>query len=130
MEANYFTLTPDRENELIEQIAKFVAKSEIRDVMKMLLNTYGLTNIFGNIGFMMTYPFAVGLLGDFGQDFSQLVGLNPVGSSQRIIKRVEELEREYEEHPEKKNDEANLDRDKAGWRSMFGRLKSLFGIHS
>ncbi len=124
--ASYFSLKPQRENDLVEQVAKFIAKSDIRDFLKMLLSTYGMTNFFGNFGFILTYPYAVGLLGDFGQDFSELMGLNPVGSSQRILKRVEELELEYQKQAENKTEQSSFGKNETGWRSMSGRLMSFF----
>lgn len=86
---------------MVERIARFIANSDIRDFLKVALKTYGLSNFFGNLGFMFSYPYATGLLGDFGQDFTELMGLNPVNSSQRILQRVEELEEENRKAAEK-----------------------------
>ncbi|MEM2094098.1 MAG: hypothetical protein QXI32_02225 [Candidatus Bathyarchaeia archaeon] len=96
----YFHLTPEREKEMIEQIARYIAKSEIRDFLKIVLKTYGMSNVFGNLGFIYSYTYARGLLGDFGGEITELLALNPVHSSQLILQRVEELEEEERLHPE------------------------------
>ena len=117
--SEYFSLTPQQESEMIERIAKFIAKSDIRDFLKIALKTYGLTNFFGTIGFMYAYPFATGLLGDFGQEFTELMGLNPIGSSQRILQRVEELEREEGRAMEEGRVETKTDRSSILRRIFF-----------
>ena len=123
--SGYISLTPQRENELVERVAKFIAKSDIRDFLKMLISTYGLTNFFGSFGFILAYPYAVGLLGDVGQDFTEFVGLNPVGNSQRILKRVEELELEYKNQAENMTGENARSQSETDGRSISARLVSF-----
>ncbi len=119
--SEYFSLTPEKESEMIERIARFIAKSDIRDFLKVALKTYGLTNFFGTIGFLYAYPFATGLLGDFGQEFTELMGINPVGSSQRILQRVEALEEEERRAIEEGRVETETD-----GRSLLRRIFSFF----
>ena len=121
----YYSLTPEREKEMVERIARFIANSDIRDFLKIALKTYGLTNFFGNLGFMFSYPYATGLLGDFGQDFSELMGLNPVNSSQLILKRVEELEEEQKRAAEMETHNGKQAETETGSPSLFRRLFSF-----
>ena len=121
----YYNLTPEREKAMVERIARFIAKSDIRDFLKIALKTYGLSNFFGNLGFMFSYPYATGLLGDFGQDFTELMGLNPVGSAQRILQRVEELEVEEKSAPEKEVQKGNHPETGIGRPSLLRRLFSF-----
>lgn len=123
--SNYFSLTPQRENEMIERIARFIAKSDIRDILKLLLKTYGLSSFIGTVGFIMAYPYATGLLGDMGQDFTELMGLNPVGSSQRILARVEELEEEERQLREKEAVE-RVSAEGGGGRNFREKLSAFF----
>ena len=107
---------------MIERIAKAIANSDIRDFLKIALKTYGLTNFFGTIGFMYAYPYMTGLLGDVGQEFTELMGLNPVGSSQRILQRVEALEEEKRQALEEGRVETRTDSS-----SLLRRIFSFFG---
>ena len=90
----YWHLTSAREEELIESIAKKIDDSEIRDFARGMLKIFGITDFFGTMGFVAVYPFVTALTGPKGQDVTELLGLNAVESSKRIIERVDELARE------------------------------------
>jgi len=44
------------------------------------------------MGFLSFYPFATGVFGTEGQEFTELLGLNPRQNSERILERIRELE--------------------------------------
>jgi len=111
---------------MIERIARYVANSDIKDFLKIALKTYGLTNVFGNIGFIYSYTYARGLLGDLGSDLTELMGLNPVHSSQRILQRVEELEEEERLGAARKSPKESYREARAEDSSLLKRIFSFF----
>jgi hypothetical protein len=89
-----FSLTPDRENELVEQIAKFIVDNNMVDVAAIMLETFSKSNAVANMGFFHIYPFMTLFFGRTGQELSELIGLNPSVNNKRILQRIEELENE------------------------------------
>lgn len=91
-----FSLTPKREDELIEQIATFIVDNNMVDVAAMMLETFGKSNAVANMGFFHLYPFMTMFFGRTGQELSELIGLSPSINNKRILERVKELEKERE----------------------------------
>ena len=122
-------MTPEREEELINRIARYIDDSEIRDFAKVLLRTFGFTEFFGTLGFITVYPFVTALAGPTGQEVVELLGLNAVESSKRILERVDELAnaRRGEESglDAGSNDDREVPPDGAV-RSIRSRLAALF----
>ena len=120
---SYFSLTKEREEELIERIAKFIVNNELTPLAEVLLQAYGVMDAPGNIAFLTVYPWATGIFGKMGQEVTELMGLNPGGSSKRILEKVRELQEEKERIKEIER----LRRKASGQPTSFlEKLRSLF----
>jgi hypothetical protein len=89
-----FSLTPDREDELVELVATFIVDNNMVDVAAIMLETFSKSNAVANMGFFQMYPFMTLFFGRTGQELSELIGLNPSVNNKRILERIEELEKE------------------------------------
>ena len=88
-------LTPEREKELIDQVAQYIVKHDLEDFAEIILEgTAPFGDIVGELGFMMTYPLAVTFLGRTGSDLANLMGFNYKMNAKRILARVAELKAE------------------------------------
>ena len=88
---SYYTVSSEKAEELIEKIAKFIVKNRFSDLAEILLETFGMTNILGQMGFLFGYPFAFGFFGQQGGEYVELMGLNARENTKRILDRVKEL---------------------------------------
>lgn len=121
----YYSLTPEREKELIEKIARYIVDNDAGMISKILLQTYGATNFLGQFGFIYLYPFTSAVLGQSGQEYTELLGMNAMDVTRRIVDRVEELEAE-KELKEEREKRAPTETSKPSSSSLSRRLSSLF----
>ena len=90
-------LSPERQNELIEQISQFLVKNGFEDFAQIILQGTGpYGGLIGEMGYMALYPAAVAFLGNSGKDLSNLFGFDYKVTSDRIIIRMAELKKEKE----------------------------------
>lgn len=100
----YISLTPETEKELIEKTARFIVEHDLETMAKLALETFGFTDFAGLMLFNEVFPFASGLFGATGQEFVELMTLNPRANSRRILERVEELEKEKQKRNQASKD--------------------------
>lgn len=89
-----YTLTPEREKELIEKVARFIVDNEFEGFAKVLFKDLVTTcNSLAQLGFVFVYPFAIVFGGDVGQDLANLLGLDYEKNAKLILQRVNELKK-------------------------------------
>jgi hypothetical protein len=119
-------LTPEREEELIEQVAKMIVKYGLSNIfMNVTKYTYNYYPTFlGQMGAYHLFPYSF-LLGDAGPDLLKLITKDPKNMN-RIVERVNELETltlmEEEEAARNRPEKPR----RSFFSSLLGRLKSLF----
>jgi len=121
-------MTPEREEQLIEQAAQFIVQRDLEDLAVIALEgTAPFGDIVGEMGIMMSYPLAVTLFSRSGGDFVKMLGFNYEVNAKRLQERVEELAEEKRKRQRKLREMEKQRDDKEGWFSGFSSwLRSLF----
>ena len=121
-------MTPEREEQLIEQAAQFIVQRDLEDLAVIALEgTAPFGDVVGEMGIMMSYPLAVTLFARSGGDFVKMLGFNYEVNAKRLQERVEELAEEKKNRQRKQRELEKHTGNKEGWFSGFSSwLRSLF----
>jgi hypothetical protein len=122
-------ISPEREEQLIEQAAKYIVQHDLEDLAVIALEgTAPFGDVVGELGIMMSYPLAVTLFARSGGDFVKMLGFNYEVNATRLQERVEELAEEKRKRQRKLREIEKQHRgNKEGWFSGFSSwLRSLF----
>lgn len=90
-------LSPEKRQELIEKMAKFIVDNEIVEITELVVETsmpFGY--IVGRLGYVATFPWIYALFGDRGGSYVNAIGLDFSEVMPKVIKRAHELKAETE----------------------------------
>ena len=121
-------ISPEREEDLIEQASQFISKHDLEDFAIIALEgTAPFGDVVGELGIMMTYPIAVTFFHRSGADFVKMLGFDYQVNAERLLKRINELAQEKEKLRRRQRELEKLQGKRDGWFSqMISRLRSLF----
>jgi hypothetical protein len=121
-------ISPEREEQLIEQAAQYIVKNDLEDLAVIALEgTAPFGDVVGELGIMMSYPLAVTLFARSGGDFVKMLGFNYEVNAKRLQERVEALAEEKRKRQRRQREMEPKRGKKEGWFSGFSSwLRSLF----
>ncbi len=121
-------ISPEREEQLIDQAAQYIVKQDLEDLAIIALEgTAPFGDVVGELGIMMSYPLAVTLFSRSGGDFVKMLGFNYGINAKRLQERIEELAMEKKKTKQRQRELEKHMPKKEGWFTGFSSwLRSLF----
>ncbi|NHJ31507.1 MAG: hypothetical protein FK732_01465 [Asgard group archaeon] len=85
-------ISKERQEYLLEQAAQYIVKHDLEDFAIIALEgTAPFGDFVGEMGVMMSYPFAVTFFDRFGADFVKMFGFNYQVNAEVLMKRIQEI---------------------------------------
>lgn len=117
-------ISPERQKEVIEQVAKAVVRYDLEDIVDSILEgTAPFGQGVGELGVMLTYPFMVTFFGNFGSDLINMLGFDYTNNANKLRQRIAELKEEKKQLQATEQMEKGKSKEK---KSRVSRLKSYF----